>query len=306
MSTTGCSRAVHSVETSDQPRFDEDLPRLAAENFEIADRMCRSCRHMHALWPYIRLARASTGAEGDSSVLKSVLAGLVAEGRRSLLIAGSQDTGLLALAARAGGATDLDIVVLDRCATPLESCRRLAQAWTLPIATWQQDLMELAARDRFDIVLVHGTLHYIPSDRREDVLARLRRALRAGGRLVLLFNVSEGLAGRLASEGRSGYAEWVIEELTRLGVPLPERRDAFAERLRVHAESREHREGAFRGPEMVHELLAGAGFAVLDGFEIGLKLADPVQHFVSRMAKRRFLVVAEPRRDATSEGGDQR
>ena len=289
---------------SGQTRFNEDLPRLAAANFEIAEGMCRSCRHMHALWPYIRLARASTGAEGDASVLEAVLAGLIAEGRSSLLIAGSQDTGLLALAARACGAADLDIVVLDRCATPLESCRRLAQAWGLPIATWQQDLMDLAAPDRFDIVLVHGTLHYIPADRRADVLARLRRALRAGGRLVLLFNVSESLAGSLASEARSRYADWVIEELTHRGVPLPEPRDAFAARLRVHAETREHREGAFHGPEMVQELLASAGFAILDQFEIGLALADPMQHFVARMAKRRFLVVAQARR-AAPEGGAQ-
>jgi SAM-dependent methyltransferase len=197
-------------------------------------------------------------------------------------------------------------VVLDRCATPLESCRRLAQAWRLPIATWQEDLMDLAAQDRFDIVLVHGTLHYIPADRRQDVLARLRRALRPDGRLVLLFNVSEALAGSLASEGRSRYADWVIEELTRLRVPLPEPRNAFAERLRVHAENREHREGAFRGPEMVQNLLAGAGFAVIDQFEIGLALADPMQHFVSRMAKRRFLVVAEARRDAAPESGARR
>ena len=166
--------------------------------------------------------------------------------------------------------------------------------------------MALAAQDRFDIVLVHGTLHYIPADRREDVLARLRRTLRPGGRLVLLFNVSEALAGSLASEGRSRYADWVIEELTRLRVPLPEPRDAFAERLRVHAENREHREGAFRRPEMVQDLMAGAGFAVLDLIEIGLALADPMQHFVSRMAKRRFLAVAEARRDAAPEGGARR
>jgi hypothetical protein len=37
-----------------QQRFPEDLPLIAAENFAIANRTCRSCGHMHALWPYIR------------------------------------------------------------------------------------------------------------------------------------------------------------------------------------------------------------------------------------------------------------
>jgi hypothetical protein len=57
---------------------------------------------------------------------------------------------------------------------------------------------------------------------------------------------------------------------------------------------------------MVQDLLAGAGFAVLVQLEIGLALAAPMQHFVSRMAKRRFLVVAEARRDAAPEGGAPR
>jgi SAM-dependent methyltransferase len=279
---------------SNQDRFQEDLPRLAAENFEIANRTCRSCGHMHALWPYIRLARAAVGAEGTSSPLDSVLAGLVAEGRRSVLIAGSQDTGLLALVARACGTTD--IVILDRCPTPLESCRRLARTWSLPIATMQEDLMNLDMQDRFDMALVHGTLHYIPIDHRVDVLARLRQSLRPAGRLVLLFRTSLRITGDLASEARGGYANWVIEELERLAIPLPEEREAFTARLRVHAENRERREGTFSRLEDIHSLLARAGFSVLQSLEISVNLADRMQQFVAKLSARRFVVVAEPHR----------
>jgi SAM-dependent methyltransferase len=277
----------------DQEHFREDLPRLAAENFAIANRTCRSCGHMHALWPYIRLARASTGVEGASSRLDSILSELVAEGYRRVLIAGSQDTGLLALVARAAGTSTIEITVLDRCASPLESCRRLAQAWSLPIETMQRNLMNLEVQDRFDIALVHGTLHYIPPDRRVDVLVRLRQALRPAGVLVLLFNTGSRVIGELSSEGRSYYATWVIEELRRVGVPLPEEREAFAARLCFHAENREHREGAFGRPEEVIELLARSGFDVRQWFEIGVKLANPVQGFVSKLSKRRFIAIAE-------------
>ena len=103
-----------------QEHFREDLPRLAAENFAIANRTCLSCGHMHALWPYIRLARASTGIEGESSDLDRVLRELIAKGQRRVLIAGSQDTGLMALVARAAGTSAVEITVLDRCASPLE------------------------------------------------------------------------------------------------------------------------------------------------------------------------------------------
>ena len=276
-----------------QSRFPEDLPLLAAENFAIANRTCRSCGHMHALWPYIRLARASTGIEGESSDLDLILRELIVGGHRRVLIAGSQGTGLMALVARAAGTGIVEITILDRCGSPLECCRRLARAWSLPIETMEQDLMNLEVEDRFDIVLVHQTLHYISSDRQVDVLARLRRALRPAGVLVMLFNIGNRLVGELASEGRRDYAKWVIEELQRAGVPLPEEDAAFAARLTIHAENWENREGAFSRPEEVYELLDRSGFDVRQCFESGVKLANPMQGFVSKLSKRRFLAIAE-------------
>ena len=109
----------------------------------------------------------------------------------------------------------------------------------------------LEVEDRFDIVLVHQTLHYISSDRQVDALARLRRALRPSGVLVMLFNIGDRLVGELASEGRRDYAKWVIEELQRVGVPLPEEDAAFAARLTIHAENWENRVGVSSRPEGV-------------------------------------------------------
>src|SRR5215204_5562755 len=59
----------------------------------------------------LRLARASTGAEGAKSHLEPVLQHAFASGRRKVLIAGSCDTGVLALTARAGAVHDLAITV---------------------------------------------------------------------------------------------------------------------------------------------------------------------------------------------------
>ena len=96
---------------------------LTAEAYELSGRLCGTCRDLHALWPYIRLSRASTGIEVQASKLESRLGDLFARGLRRLLIAGSADTGLLALAARAGADHGVNIVVLDICETPLELCR---------------------------------------------------------------------------------------------------------------------------------------------------------------------------------------
>src|SRR6266853_209100 len=157
------------------PGVEEDLPRLAAWSFELSKRLCRSCGQLHALWPYIRLARASTGVEAAASHLQSLLAARIAAGRRRVLIAGAADTGLPAL--------------------------------------------------------VHGTLHFIAAGHRAGVLARLRRALAPGGCLMLLFNTGRPIDGALTAEGRDGYADWVLDELDRLAVPLPEERAAFRARL---------------------------------------------------------------------------
>jgi SAM-dependent methyltransferase len=275
-------------------RYTEDMLQIAADAYEVSGRLCGSCGDLHALWPYIRLSRASTGVEIQASDLEGQLAGLFARGLRRILIAGSQDTGVMALVARAGAEHSVSIVVLDICGTPLELCRRLANKWSRPIETITQDLLDLDSERQFDIVLVHGTLQFISADRRADALARMQRAIRPGGRLVLLFNTSHPVVGELARESRDGYANWVVDELKRQHVPLPDDDAAFRARLTAHSRRRESREGAFAEPGEVEVLLKNAGFKVDDCFEIGVKLAGQVENFISRIAKRRFIVIAEP------------
>src|SRR5262245_17278920 len=114
---------------NDGPRYVEDLPRVAADAYELAGRLCGDCRNQHALWTYLRLSRASTGAERQQSKLEIELRDFLAAGQRDVLIAGAQDTGLLTLVARAGAGLDPNIVVLDICQTPLTLCEELARSW---------------------------------------------------------------------------------------------------------------------------------------------------------------------------------
>jgi len=273
----------------------EDVPKLAADAFALAERLCGACRHLHSLWPYLRLSRASTGVEGGRSELEALLRRTFADHRR-ILIAGAADTGILALVARAGAAHELDITVLDPCRTPLELNRRLAADWSLPLSTLHSPLQQLEAKREFDLVLVHGTLHFIPPEHQQEVLARLARALRPNGLLVLLYNTSPPLSSALSAENRSTYPATVIQELERLGIALPEARDAFVARLDAHARTREGREGKFAAPAQVHALLHQAGFALETELSIAPSLAAPYQQFIDKMAKRRFLAVARLRR----------
>lgn len=276
------------------PRYSEDLRQLAAEAFDLSGCLCGPCRDLHALWPYIRLSRASTGIEDRPSILASQLDDLFVRGLRDILIAGSADTGLLALVARVGARHAPRIVVLDICETPLELCRRFANRWSLSVETVRQDLLDLDAERHFDIVLVHGTLQFIAADRRPDALARIRRAIRPGGRLVLLFNTSRPVAAEDAEQIRADYANSVLDELKRLDVPLPDTEVAMRGRLYAHARRRELREGAFAEPHDVVRALHAAGFEVGSCIELDVKIASSVRGFVSKISKRRFMAVAEP------------
>src|SRR5690348_3644853 len=113
--------------------YNERLSDLAAQAYQLSGRLCATCRNLHALWPYMRLLRSSTGVEHQGSDLEIALRILIAGGLRKILVAGAADTGLLALVMRAAASNDVHICVLDICDTPLDLCRRLDDDWSLPI-----------------------------------------------------------------------------------------------------------------------------------------------------------------------------
>jgi SAM-dependent methyltransferase len=273
----------------------EDLPRIAAEAYDLSARLCGDCRNQHALWTYLRLSRASTGAEKQDSKLQAGLRDLFSGGRSDILIAGAQDTGLLALVARAGAGYRLDITVLDICDTPLALCRQLADQWSLPVETVRQDLFDLDVEQRFDVVLVHGTLNFIAAERQPEVLRRLQRALRPAGRMALLFNTSRSVAADLAAENHAEYADFVLSELKRLGIPLPDRELVMRERLIARARQRERRDRQFADPDEVVLRVNAAGFEVVSCAPTSAELAKPADALLAKFSKRRFMLIAEPK-----------
>lgn len=277
----------------DTPRHGEDLPRIAADAYALSARLCGDCRNQHALWTYLRLSRASTGAERQESNLEEKLREFFATGRRNILIAGAQDTGLLALVARAGNGYSPHIVVLDVCETPLQLCRSLAATWSLPIEIVRQDLFELDITNRFDIVLVHGTLNFIPAERQPQVLVRLQRSMRPGGRLVLLFNVSQTLDADRAAENHAEYADF--GELERLKVPLPDDEAVMRDRFIARARQRERRDRQFTDPGEARQLVAGADFDIHSCSLTSGDLAKPADALLAKFSKQRFMLIAEPR-----------
>jgi hypothetical protein len=222
-----------------------------------------------------------------------MLSQLLSGGAQKILIAGAADTGLLALVARAAP-SGTGIVVLDRCETPLELCRRFAWRWSLPVETLRSDLMEAAPEAAFDIVLAHSLLQFIPTERRVDVLSRLRRSMRSGGRLALTFRTSSRIEGDLQAEYRQTYPTKLIEKLASMHIALPEPRDEFHRRIAAYAEERRLREGALSSTADVQKLINDAGLTIE---HLAPLEANPVALFhqlTSKIAKQRFLAIAKP------------
>jgi SAM-dependent methyltransferase len=273
----------------------EDLAHLAATQYRLADRYCDRCRNYHALFPYRRAARIVRTAETGGHDFTPILSEVFKSGRNKVLIAGAADSGLLALTARAGAAFDIDILVLDRCQTPLESCREFAQRHSHAVDVLCRDLVDLDVAAGFDVVVADNILLFIEPERRVEVLSRLRRALRPNGRIVHIFNVSARISGEVVPEYRASYSRWVIDELKRRHITLPEARDAFIGRLDDYAREFESRDGAFSQAEQVLALHESACFSVTSCVEFETALASPWKHFVSRLAKRRFVLTAVPK-----------
>jgi SAM-dependent methyltransferase len=276
--------------------YTERLTDLAAQAYQLSDRLCVSCRDLHALWPYIRLSKSSTGVEGEGSRLTQVLRQLIADGRRDVLIAGAADTGVLALVARAGADYLVNIVVLDICETPLELCRRFGKQWSIPIETIRQDLRDLNFKQQFDLVLVHGTLHFIDESGRLTAVKRIRESLRPGGRMVLFFNTSRAPPLQADDNIHAEYAMAVLSELKRQHVSLPDNEAVMCDRLAAHSRRRQLREGAFVQPVDARLMLETAGLKVMSCDQIEVRLASKAAGFVSRISKQRFIVIAEPKR----------
>jgi SAM-dependent methyltransferase len=278
---------------SEDLRFTEDLRQLAAEACDIARHLCGSCENFHLLWPYLRLAKAS-GGDVDEQLFRTALNRMLSGSDQKVLIAGAADTGLLAVVARAAS-SDPGIVVLDRCATPLELCRRFSNRWLLPVKTLQMDLVALDVRATFDVVVAHSLLQFILPDRRVDVLSRLRRSLRPGGRLLIVFRTSARIEGSLLREYRETYSKNLIERMEEMNIPLPEQREDFRRRVDEYSEERRTREGAHQNRADVEQLIETAGFSIEELTSIEANLSAPFRQFNAKIDKQRFLMVAKPR-----------
>lgn len=172
----------------------EPLQRLARLAWDHAPSLCdphHGCMNYHRTWGLVRLISLEGALPGASAFFIQEIAKRIAGGARRILISGCADTGLLAVVAqamwRAGEMAQL--VIVDRCKTPLQQCRDYADVLELPVAFHEGDVRELEI-EPVDVVIAHSFLLFFPEPDRQQVIDSWARNTRLGGTVLLFGPIS--------------------------------------------------------------------------------------------------------------------
>lgn len=231
---------------------------LAPLQFRMAEQSCAHCRSYHGLWPYRRLARMVVGIEITADIVQDLMRKMTPPGGR-ILIAGSADAGILAMTASATRELKPSIDVVDRCPTPLATCRRYAETHDISFTPIELDLRVGTPAGRYDLVFGDCFLQFMPRADRVAFLRRIGGTLTERGTLIF---VERRHTGREESSLQRDHALETMDALAAQGVELPEDRDAF--RLRLERTAEERRKRLTPVSDRLDLVLHEAGFDVSD------------------------------------------
>lgn len=255
------------------PTVDEPIAESAPLAHGLAREHCRptaaggeSCAWYHGFWQHLRLMGLTKTSGGQGAFLVDRLRRLARSGQSPrVLVSGSADYSMPAhaLAAyRAEGAA-LDLVVLDRCETPLALSRWYAARQRVTLSTHCADVLDPGAVDPADVVFTNSFLGSFDPASRPRLVASWRQLLRPGGSLLFTNRLRPRAAGEVqrfdAAQAR-GFVDAARREATErgaaIGLPPEEaarRAQAYAERYRSHP---------VRSVDEITALLETGGFAM--------------------------------------------
>jgi hypothetical protein len=105
--------------------------------------------------------------------------------------------------------------------------------------------------------------------------------------------------GQIETDDLSKYRNRVpthlIDELHAMGTPLPEPGDHFRQRIEAYANERHDREISEQSYAEIEAMLVTAGFTITAATAVASDQSAPFSASTANVAKRLFLVVAEPR-----------
>lgn len=183
----------HLSGPNDSPRPEdsvvEPLPALARFAFEWAGTLCdtdHGCFDYHRMWSMVRLLETGGALPQGEDFFDAELPKVARDGRLRIILSGGADTGLLTLAVNASRRSGLtpEIVMLDRCATPLEQCRLFARSIGANFHPIQGTIDQLDVPPA-DAIMAHSFVPFFPPDARPALFRDWARNLRPGGKVLM-------------------------------------------------------------------------------------------------------------------------
>ncbi|PUE50673.1 hypothetical protein B9Z47_02685 [Limnohabitans sp. 2KL-1] len=254
------------LKTPDIPR--ENLLELARSQFQLAQQHCDECCTYHAIWPYLRIAGAVGGVEADEPFLQPILEDLLQQGRTQILLAGSADSGVTALVHRVCVKLKhpARLTVLDRCMTPVMACQTYAQIHGLDLYGLHANLLSIDLSSKYDLIIGHSVLPFIPSDERRTLLAALAKKLNSNGRVLLTVRISSSQSNAInphsQQRGPHEMASFVIDQLTSQSIHLPVSSASFHSLVHDYFQHRRHQVSQFTTQETLANDFDAVGLKV--------------------------------------------
>lgn len=189
---------------SARPDLQEPLVLSAGLMNDVAPSLCTSdqvdpmnCTWYHSAWQYLRILNMVSTPSWHATFYRTELRNLISSRRGGkTIITGAADYSMLAYVIQAMEESHLkgEIVVLDKCPTPLLACRWYAKRQGYEIAVVQRDVLSdlPTLQQKFDLVCTDAFLTRFTEKQAVDVAASWNKLLVKGGKLITTVRIHTG------------------------------------------------------------------------------------------------------------------
>ena len=168
----------------------EPLDELATLAWDAAPQLCHSthgCQSYHRAWSTIRLLSGHANQLAGQEFFRNEIARLAQNQKRlRVLVSGGADAAITIAAINACRLADIEveIVFVDRCATPCSQNRWLAEFYGLELEVMESDILKIEI-EPVDLVIAHNFLPFFDLQGRSQVLNTWKLNCKLNGTLLL-------------------------------------------------------------------------------------------------------------------------
>jgi len=221
------------------------------------------CAWYHGSWQVLRCLGVFRSIRSDDEFFIPVLAQLIHDGARRILVSGAADYALMARVIAAAGeqAKDLHITVIDLCETPLRLNAWYGEKAGVEVEVIKVDILSHEPKQRFDLICTHSFLCFFDQSDRKRLLQTWWDCLQPGGRVIT--------AQRARTDDHQPVIAYSIDEVTALGDRAyrlardqydTQKIDPELARGLAEAYGRYHSTYLIRTAEEIQDLFEGQGF----------------------------------------------